>query len=209
MLQRTDEWYLARLGKVTASRISDVIAKTRNGYGASRTNYMGELLLERITGKRTEGFVSAAMQFGTDNEPDARRAYSFYADADVEEVGFILHPEIIDAGCSPDGCVGKSGLVEIKVPQAATHLNTLLTGAIDERYIKQMMFQMACTEREWCDFCSYQPAFPAHLQLFVQRIRRDDELISELERESRLFIVELNSKISKLSTLGHRSYGMV
>jgi len=105
MEQRSPEWFAARLGKVTASRIADVMATTKSGYGAGRANYMAELICERMTGKRQEGYTNAAMQWGTDQEPFARAAYEFLTDRTVSEVGFIDHPTIPMSGASPDGLV--------------------------------------------------------------------------------------------------------
>ena len=154
--QRTDEWFAARLGKVTASRVADVMAKTKTGYSASRDNYMAQLVVERITGERAESFTNAAMQWGTDQEPFARAAYEAAKDVMVEEEGFVPHPTIQMAGASPDGLVNDDGLVEIKCPNTATQIETLLTGAIPSKYVAQMQFQMACTGRAWCDFVRHR-----------------------------------------------------
>lgn len=197
--QRSDEWRALRLGKVTASRVSDLCARTKSGYAASRANYAAELVLERLTGRASEGYTNAAMQHGIDTEPEARNAYEFMYDAAVETVGFIVHPTIGAAGCSPDGCVRADGMIEIKCPQPAAHLNTLLSGAVDDRYIKQIQFQLATAERAWCDYISYQPAFPELMRLFVKRIARDDALIAELEREARAFLSEVDATVAKLT----------
>src|SRR5690606_6597640 len=143
---------VARLGRVTASRIADVTAATRNGWGASRANYKAELVAERLTGQPAQRFISGAMQHGIDTEPDAILAYEFFTDQTVEPVGFVDHPTIAMSGASPDGLIGDDGLVEVKCPNTATHLDTLLGGAIPDKYLKQMQWQMACTGRQWCDF---------------------------------------------------------
>ena len=197
MEQRTDEWFAARLGKVTASRVADVIAKTAKGYSASRDNYMAQLVCERLTGKPTEGFSNAAMEWGTAQEPNARAAYSAKTGELVEEVGFIQHPTIGNAGASPDGVVGV-GLVEIKCPNTATHLEYVLEGKPPSKYITQMQWQMACTKAEWCDFVSYDPRLPEHLQLLVVRIPRDTGYIQMLEDEVKTFLMELEAKLAKL-----------
>jgi putative phage-type endonuclease len=199
--QGSPEWFAARCGKVTASRISDVVAKTKTGPSAMRANYMAELLAERLTGVPVEGFKSEAMKWGTDNEPEARAAYEFYRNQTVVEVGFVLHRSIEQSGASPDGLVGEDGLVEIKCPNTATHLDTMLGQAVPAKYINQMQWQMACTGRQWCDFASYDPRMPEHLRLFVKRVPRDDKRIKELETEVAGFLLEIAVKLSELNSL--------
>ncbi len=196
--QRTDAWLAQRLGKATASRAADIIAKTRSGWGASRKNYMAELVAERLTGRPAERFVNSAMQHGIDTEPHARAAYEFFCDAVVVEVGFIAHPAIDMSGASPDGLVGNDGLVEIKCPSTAVHIDTLLAGKIPDKYATQMQWQMACTGRQWCDFVSFDPRFPEDLQLFVKRVERDADRITELETEICAFLSEVDDTISAL-----------
>lgn len=198
MDQRSTDWFAHRLGRVTASRIADVMAQTKTGPGAARKNYAADLVAERLTGEGREGFTNAAMQWGTDQEPAARAAYEFLNDATVQEVGFIDHPSIPLAGCSPDGLVGETGMVEIKCPNTATHIDTLLTGKIDGKYLKQMQFQMACAGRAWCDYVSYDPRLPAEMQLFVRRIERDTAAISEIECAVSEFLAEVDSTVSAL-----------
>lgn len=199
--QRTDEWFAARLGKATASRISDVVAKTKTGYGASRATYMGELIAERLTGKKAEGFESAAIRWGVETEPQARAAYEFFRDATVIEVGFIDHPRIAMSGASPDGLIGDDGLVEIKCPLTKTHIDTLLSQSVPKDYLLQMHWQMACTGRAWCDYVSFDPRMPARLQLFVKRIARVDSVIEDLEREVEDFLREVSEKVMRLNAL--------
>lgn len=199
MIQGSAEWFAARLGKVTASRIADVCAKTRNGYGCKRDDYMAELIVERLTGAPVEHYVTAAMQRGTDLEPEARSAYCFAWNCDVEQVGFIEHPSIRMAGASPDGYVGTDGMVEIKCPNTATHIAMLLGAPIDDRYIKQMQWQMACARRDWCHFISYDNRLPAAMSLHVELVTRDDALIGKLEAEVVAFLDELDSKIAQLN----------
>lgn len=199
IVQGSDEWFAARLGKVTASRVADVIARTKTGYSASRANYMAELIAERLSGVRTEGFTNAAMAWGTEKEPEARAAYAFMHDVDVEEVGFVDHPLIDMTGASPDGLVGEFGMVEIKCPNTATHLDTLLGGIVPAKYVTQMQWQMACTGRRWCDFASYDPRLPEAMRLFVQRVERDDTFITETEAEVAAFLAELDGKVSDLT----------
>lgn len=199
--QRTPEWFAVRLGKVTASRVADVIARTKSGYSTSRDNYMAQLVVERITGKQAESFTNTAMQWGTDQEPFARAAYETRYGVMVEEVGFITHPSITDSGASPDGLVDTSGLVEIKCPNTATHIETLINGAVPSKYLTQMQWQMACTGRQWCDFVSFDSRMPAGAQLWVKRVERDDALIGEIEAEVAKFLTELAVKVEKLNSL--------
>jgi putative phage-type endonuclease len=201
IIQGSDEWKQLRLGKVTASRVSDVIAKTKSGYSASRANYMAQLIAERLTGTVAESYTNAAMQHGTETEPEARSAYEFYQGVAVEQVAFVPHPKIEQAGCSPDGLLGSDGLVEIKCPSTATHLETLLGKTVPGKYEAQMQFQMACTGRQWCDFVSYDPRMPEHMRLFVKRLPRDDKRIKEIEAEIASFLLEMAVKLSELNSL--------
>lgn len=196
--QYSPEWHQQRLGKATASRVSDVIAKTKTGWGASRANYMAELLVERLTGVATEGYTNAAMQHGIDTEPQARATYEFMTDNAVELVSFVDHPVIAMSGASPDGLIGTDGLVEIKCPLSSTHIETLLGAAIPGKYIAQMQWQLACTGREWCDWVSFDPRLPASMRLHVQRVMRDNEMIADLEKNVRAFLTELDAKEAAL-----------
>jgi putative phage-type endonuclease len=197
-IQGSEEWLAARVGKVGASRIADIVARTKTGYAASRANYAAELIAERLTGKKTENYTNAAMQWGTDNEPKARAMYEFMHNASVTEVGIVLHPTILNAQASPDGLVGDDGLIEIKCPLTATHIATLRGGEIDGRYVKQMQWQMACTGRAWCDFCSFDPRLPAEMQIHVRRVNRDPVGIADLEKEVRAFLSEIDSTVADL-----------
>ena len=198
MEQQTNEWYEARLGKVTASRVADVIAKTKTGYSTSRDNYMAQLICERLTGQKGESFTNAAMEWGTQTEPLARSAYENARSLLVKEVGFINHPRIEMSGASPDGLVADDGLVEIKCPNTATHIDTLLSGKVPTKYITQMQWQMLCCQRKWCDFVSFDNRLPEHLQLFVQEVEFDPEYCAMLEKEVVLFLTELDNKVAKL-----------
>lgn len=196
--QRSHEWLQERCGKATASRIADIMARTKSGYSTSRANYAAQLVAERLTGCVAPSFTNAAMIHGTETEPEARRAYEFFIDRDVIQVGFIPHPTIAMAGASPDGMIGEDGLLELKCPLTATHIETLLTGAIPDKYIKQMQFQLACTGRQWCDFASYDPRLPERMRLFVKRVDRDAELIGEIETEVRAFLMEVEETVTQL-----------
>jgi putative phage-type endonuclease len=201
IIQRSDAWHEIRLGKATASRIADIIAKTKSGYSTSRDNYMAQLVCERLTGQKGESFTNAAMQHGTDTEPLARSAYEAFADVMVEEVGFVQHPKIEMAGASPDGLVGLFGMLEIKCPNTATHIEALLTETVPTKYITQMQWQMACAQRQWCDYVSYDPRIRADLQLFVKRVEFDATYVAMLEEEVIKFLKELDIKVNKLNNL--------
>lgn len=201
MEQRTEEWFAARCGKVTASRVADIIAKTKTGASASRENYLAQLICERMTGKPAESYSNTAMQWGTDQEPFARAAYEAVKDVLVEEMGFAVHPTIEGAGASPDGLVGLFGLVEIKCPNTATHIQTLLDQKVPEKYNVQMQWQMACTSRQWCDFVSFDPRMDEGLQLFVKRVEYDPIYVAQLEKEVINFLMDVEDKIQKLNKL--------
>ena len=201
MEQRTEEWFAARCGKVTASRVADIIAKTKTGYSTSRENYLAQLVCERMTGKPAESYSNSAMQWGTDQEFFARAAYEAAKDVLVDELGFAIHPTIDGAGASPDGLVGLFGLVEIKCPNTATHIDTLLTQTVPAKYITQMQWQMACTQRQWCDYCSFDPRMDEGLQLFIKRVEYDPIYVAQLEKEVINFLMDVEDKIQKLNKL--------
>lgn len=197
--QNSPEWHAARCGRVTGSRVADIVRKIRNGTPSKmRATYMGELIAERLAGVQMgDGFVSQAMQWGKDCEDRARATYAFMNDADPVKVGFVLHPTIDMAGASPDSLVGTGGL-ELKCPNTATHIETLLGADIEPDYVKQMQWNMACTGMLWWDFGSFDPRMPAAMQLHVQRVKRDDEQIAELEKAVREFLGELDAKLAAL-----------
>ena len=199
--QGTDAWHTARMGKVTASRVADVMATTKTGPAASRKNYMMELLCQRLTGNREEGYTNMAMQRGIDLEPIARIAYEANEGVDVVEVGFCVHGSITSFGASPDGLVGDEGLIEIKCPNTAQHVDFLRTGNPDGKYIWQMQAQMACTNRQWCDFVSYDDRMPESLQYRRVRVMRDNDMIAKMEAEILAFLKELDVIITELKGL--------
>jgi putative phage-type endonuclease len=199
IIQGSDEWFACRAGKVTASRVADVISKGRGGEeSASRRNYKAELVCERLTGKKTEGFTTKAMADGVDREPLARALYESKYAVFVDEVAFVEHPTIAMAGASPDGLVGEEGCIEIKSPQMATHIDYFKAGVPVSKYIPQMAWQLACTGRKWVDFVSFNPDFPDYLQLFVVRYHRDDDYIRQVESEVMKFLVEVDEEVIKL-----------
>jgi putative phage-type endonuclease len=204
--QQTEQWFTDRLGKVTASRLADVLAKTKTGYSASRSNYMTQLVLERITKTRAESYSNAAMQWGNEQEPFARAAYEAHTGQMVEEVGFIQHPDIEDAGASPDGLVGDDGMVEIKCPSSSTALECWLIHAqggnpVDAKYYAQMQWQMRCADRSWCDYVVFDPRMPAKAQLFVFRVQRNAEFLKIAEDEVITFLTEVDIKVAALNQI--------
>jgi len=195
-IQGTPEWLAERAGKVTASMISAVLMKPET---AGFRDYQAQLVAEDLTGKpQGSDFTSAAMQFGTETEPLARSAYEAETGFSVDEVGFCQHPAIERSGASPDGLVGNSGLVEIKCPKVATHLAYLIADVVPAGYKNQMMWQMACTGRDWCDFVSFRPDLPEHLQLFIVRFKRDPARILELETAVINFLDGVDKMLSQL-----------
>ena len=196
--QGTEEWFAIRCGKVTASRIADIIATTKSGYSASRANYEAQLICEILTGKPAESFTNAAMQWGTETEPLARAQYELKTGNMVNQIGFVVHPMIEQAGASPDGLIGEDGCIEIKCPNTSTHLDTLLSQKVPSKYITQMTWQMVCTGRKWCDFVSYDPRLPENLQLYIERIELDEDYAKKLQNEVVMFLVEVNEKVEKL-----------
>jgi putative phage-type endonuclease len=204
--QQTEQWFTDRLGKVTASRLADVLAKTKTGHSASRANYMTQLVLERITKTRAESYSNAAMEWGVTQEPFARAAYETHTGQMVEEVGFIQHPDIEDAGASPDGLVGDDGMVEIKCPSSSTALECWLIHAqggnpVDAKYYAQMQFQMRCADRSWCDYVVFDPRMPAKAQLFVFRVQRNAEFLKIAEDEVITFLTEVDIKVAALKQI--------
>ena len=196
--QLSQEWFEARLGKVTASRVSDVLATIKSGEAASRKNYKLQLVTERLTNKKTDSYTNQAMQDGIDREPMAREIYEKLKEVKVEEIGFVQHPEIKMAGASPDGLVGDDGIIEIKCPIETTHTTNLLERKLPSKYKPQVQFQLATTGRKWCDFISYNPNFEPRLQLIVIRVERDDEYIEMLEFEITNFLNEVEEMINQL-----------
>lgn len=198
--QGSPEWLAHRCGRLTASRVADVLAKVKTGESASRRNLRTELVVERLTGKKTEGFTSAAMEWGVETEPLARAAYEVATGNLVDQVAFVDHPSIEWFGCSPDGLVGDDGLIEIKCPNSATHLEYIEDDCPPKKYVIQMMAQMACTGRKWCDFVSFDPRLPDGLQLFIVRVNTDDKYIQMMEDEVKQFLDEVATKVASLKT---------
>ena len=202
--QREKEWFQARCGSLGASQIADAISKSRDGktYGATRKNLRAKLVVERLTGIQEDGFKSSAMQYGIDNESAARLAYEAATGEFVQEVGLFKHPSIIGTHASPDGLVSDDGCIEIKVPNSATHIETLKSNQVAHKYLLQMQWQMACADRQWCDFVSFDPRMPDHLMLYIQRVQRDNDMLAILESEVAAFLVEVDEDVKALSKLG-------
>lgn len=201
MDQHTNEWWTARLGKVTASRIGDVMARTQKGWGAPRKHYLAEKVAERITGKSKDRKRVASLDQRLEIETDSRIAYEYYRDVEVVQVGFIEHPRIPMCGASPDGLIGCDGGLELKNLDTENHIEVITAGSIDRDYIYQIQFNMAVTERVWWDFGSFDPNMPEELKLYVQRVERDDALIAEIETNVIDFLAEVDQKVSEVKAL--------
>jgi putative phage-type endonuclease len=194
--QGSEEWLKIRLGKVTASGVADVLAKTKSGVSASRGNYLIKLAIQRVTGVVEETYTNDAMQWGKDNEAQARVAYEVASGNFVDQIAFVDHPTIKWFGASPDGLVNQDGLVEIKCPNSATHWSYIKDDGPPTKYYIQMQAQMACTGRSWCDFVSYDPRMPERSQLFIKRVMREDSYIAEMEAEIKKFLDEVAVEVN-------------
>lgn len=194
--QRTEQWLLDRLGHVTASKADCVLAGKET---AKRQGYIIQLVTERLTGQVQDSFSNSAMAWGTEQEPVARAVYqsTLAGDLFVEETGFVKHPTIEWLGASPDGLVGE-GLVEIKCPNSTTHVEYLMEAKVPAKYKPQMMVQMLCTQRKWCDFVSFDPRLPEDLQLFVVRFEPKQEELDKIESAIKDFLTEVDKATNKL-----------
>jgi len=197
--QRSESWFAARCGSLGASQLNEALATTKNGWGASRENLKSRIVAEKHTGKPTETFQNAAMVWGVETEDQARKAYEAATGTFVDEMGIAFHPVLQHTHASPDGLVGEDGLIEIKCPNTTTHIDTLTDEKVPSKYINQMQWQMRCTDRQWCDYVSFDPRLPKHLQLFIKRVDRDDAAIAELETKVAEFLTEVQSKIDHLN----------
>ena len=194
--QGTPEWHQLRLGKVTASRVADILAQTRTGPSASRQNYLIELALQRSTGMIEPSYTNAAMEWGTQTEPQARVAYEVETGNFVDQVAFIDHPTIAWFGCSPDGLVGDDALIEIKSPNSSTHWEYFKAKKPPQKYVIQMQTQLCVTGRKWCDFVSFDPRMPARSQLLIVRVERDEAFIAEIEEKVKQFLSEVEVEVN-------------
>jgi putative phage-type endonuclease len=199
IIQGTPEWLQLRLGHVTASRVADILAKTKTGASASRQNYLIELAIQRVTNVVEESYKNEAMIRGTEEEPKARQAYELLTETFVEEVPFVKHKSIEWFGCSPDGIIknndGTYNLLEIKNPNSATHWSYIKEGEPPTKYKIQMMAQMACTGAQWCDFFSYDSRMPEGSRHFLKRMMRDNKFIEEMEKEVKVFLDEVAEEV--------------
>ncbi|EJF77426.1 hypothetical protein MCO_01341 [Bartonella sp. DB5-6] len=204
MEQRTAEWFQARLGKVTASNVYNVLSKTAKGLPTSKyEDYKMKLMTERLTGEISQSYTTAAMQWGVVYEENALKEYEFIYDTNVTKCGFIQHPKIEMAGASPDGFIGEDGLVEVKCPRSTTHLRFFMDGEIKPEYYAQMQFQMACTGRKWCHFISYNPNFVGRstgLRMKIKRVHRDEEQIEEINKAVEAFLAEIDQDMKQILT---------
>ena len=199
MEQGTEEWLKARCGFLGASQLNEALATTKSGWGASRENLKNRIIAERLTGIPAETFKNAAMEWGTAQEDNARKAYEAATGVFVDEMGIAYHPVLRFTHASPDGLVGDDGLIEIKAPNTTTHIETLKAKKAPSKYINQMMWQMRCTDRQWCDFVSFDPRLPSHLQLFIVRVERDEAIIADLEAKVAEFLTEVEKEIERLN----------
>ena len=196
--QRSESWFAARCGSLGASALHEAVARTKTGYSASRSNRMAVLVIEQLTGQTQDTYQNAAMLAGIEREPMARAMYEFMTNESVVEIGMARHPTIAGTHASPDGLIGSDGVLEIKAPQPAQHLSTLMGEPIQNKYVLQVQWEMACTGRKWCDFVSFNPDFPPAMQLFIKRIDRDDIFIAALEKEVAEFLSELRDTVHRL-----------
>ena len=201
--QRSEQWFAARCGSLGASQIADAISKSKDGkaFGSTSANLRAKLVVERLTRVQEDSFKTAAIQHGIDSEEAARLAYEAHTGAFVTEVGLYKHPTIEGTHASPDGLVGDDGLIEIKCPNSATHIDTLKTEKVPTKYLYQMQWQMRCTDRQWCDYVSFDPRLPENLRLFVKRIPRDDALIAKLEAEVMQFLRGVDDDVATLQSV--------
>ncbi len=195
--QGSEEWLALRAGKITASRFSDVMAKGRgNAPSKTRESYIKQLAAEIITGQPEESYSNKYMEWGNECEPQARSMYEFKHDCDVEQVAFIERDEMV--GVSPDGLIGDNGLIEIKCPKTTTQIDYYLKGDFPSTYKAQVQGQLWVSEREWCDFVSFDPRINGSASYFEVRVHRDEEYISELNKQIRFFVNELNELLERL-----------
>lgn len=197
--QGSEAWLAARCGSLGASSLHEALARTKMGWGASRANLLARLVIERLTGRPTDSFKTSAMMTGTEREPAARAAYQFTTGNTVTQIGLARHPTIEWTHASPDGLIGSDGLLELKAPQPAQHLATLMGEPVADKYVLQMQWQMRCLNRDWCDFGSFNPDFPDSMQLFVRRFERDDARLAKIEEEVTLFLTDVANAVRDLT----------
>lgn len=201
-LQESDEWMAKRAGNFTASRSADLMARTKSGPSSSRANLLALLAVERLTGECVQTYQNGAMARGIELEAEARDAYSFEHGVAVAESGYIPSPDIARCGCSPDGLLGDDGLLEIKCPASMQkHLDALRAGSHAVEYRWQLQHQLMVTGRVWVDIASYDPRFPAGLQMAVKRVERDEKAIAELRKEIEAADAEVAAMVAELQQM--------
>lgn len=207
--QRSPEWFAARAGKVTASRAKDFLARTKSGYSTSRNNYLVQLVAERVTGQPQEdGYVSPAMIRGMELEPQAFATYEAATGQMPTHVGFLQHVEM-PIGSSPDGVIGDfEGVLELKVPNPATHLGYLRAGGLPSDYLPQVSHHLYVSGAAYCDFMSYGPNFPDHLQVFLVRVYRSEIDLASYEKELKAFLAEVEREVDAIRTMSNPIHQM-
>ena len=196
--QGSKEWLDCRLGRITASRMSDVLSNGRGGNPSKLAeSYMFELIAERLTGESKPFFENEAMRWGTETEPQARAMYELMEDVNVTEVAFIEHSEFI--GVSPDGLIGGNGLIEIKAPNTTTQLKRALTESYSSDYKAQIQMQLWVSGREWLDFLSFDPRLDCDASYLLERVYRDEKYISEMKTKTNEFIDKMKEIIIELT----------
>jgi len=205
LVQGSDSWKKARMGKITASRLSDLMKKTKYGESTYKTRLRMELAIERITGKSTNTFMNQAMYDGVEREPDARTLFEAMTGKDVALCGSFDHPTIVNSSASPDGLLrGENATLELKCPTHVTHCRNILSDKMPKNYEHQVQWQIACTESDYAYFASYHPDFPPELRLKVVKVEKDDKLIAEIEEAVREFDIEVEGLINDIKKGGNK-----
>jgi len=200
LIQGSDEWFAVRNGKITASKLSDLMRKTKYGESTYKSRLRMELAIERITGKSaSDNFMNKAMHDGVEREPDARKLFEAVTGKEVALCGSFDHPEVVNSSASPDGLLrGENAVLELKCPTHITHAKNLLSETMPKNYEYQVQWQIACTESEYAYFASYHPDFPPELRLKWVKVLRDNIMILDIEDAVRQFDIEVEDLIIKL-----------
>lgn len=198
IVQRSDEWFKERLGKLTGSKIYTILPGARGAYKEAREVYAFQLVAERLTGRRIEHFINQAMEWGMIQEASAKVRYTQVTGIEVMECGFFNHPMVKMSGASPDGLINHEGIIEIKCPEIHTHLKTMAKNEIKPEYEAQIQWQLACTNRLYCDFVSFDPRVADPYDIFIKRVERDDKVIAELQKEAVIFLDYVDMVIESL-----------
>ena len=205
--QGSPEWFAARCGKISASRLGDIMRKTKWGESTYKAKVRLELAIERITGKSVSSVVmNQAMRDGVDREPDARTLFEAVTGKEVALCGSFDHPTIVNTSASPDGLLrGENAVLEIKCPTHATHAKNLMSETMPKNYIYQVQWQIACTESDYAYFASYHPDYPPELRLKWVKVEKDDSVIKSLEEAVRQFDIEIEDLIIKIQNGGNKN----